>query len=200
MAFNGNWDQIVLKALASLVSESVSTHSPVDSDSVCVLLFVVGPFFPVFCCIQNHKANTMEPPLEIKCLPVSFFFFFPLPRKGHSSLHPSPFVSLFHVLSLRRQWPFRAFLRMSLSQDTPYSENPRWVSSSSPGQKLAMTPSLPCKSSLNGMRLKLSSSWNYKVSPVSQPIMTPSKAIAGPLMYFGPCPLLYLAKLWESTV
>lgn len=75
MAFNGNWDQIVLKALASLVSESVSTHSPVDSDSVCVLLFVVGPFFPVYCCIQNHKANTMEPPLEIKCLPVSFFFF-----------------------------------------------------------------------------------------------------------------------------
>ena len=87
-----------------------------------------------------------------------------------------------------------------VSQDTPSSENPRWVSSSSPGQWLAVTRSLPRKSSLNGRRLKLSSSRNCKVSPVSQPIMTPSKAIAGPLMYFGPCPLLYLARLGESTV
>lgn len=63
-----------------------------------------------------------------------------------------------------------------------------------------MTWSLPCKSLLNGMRLKVSSSWNCKVSPVSQPITTRPKAIARLLMYFGPCPLLYLAKLWESTV
>lgn len=74
------------------------------------------------------------------------------------------------------------------------------VYSSGPGQWLAMTRSLLCKSSLNGMRLQLSNSWNCKVSPVSQPIMTPSEAVAGPLVYFAPQPLLYLARLLESTV
>lgn len=60
--------------------------------------------------------------------------------------------------------------------------------------RLAMTCSLPfCLTEWR--RLKLSSSGNCKVSPLSQPIMTRSTAIARPLMYFGACPLLYLAKL-----
>lgn len=58
----------------------------------------------------------------------------------------------------------------------------------------------PCHVNPHWMAGDSHSSWNCKVSPVSQPVMSPSKAIAGPLMYFGPCPLLYLAKLWESTV
>lgn len=116
----------------------------------------------------------------------------------HHPLLPN-MVFLISCFEFEKTWPLRAFLHMSVSWDTLYSENPNLVSSSSRGQWQAVAWSLPCKSSLNGMRLKLSA-WNCEVSPTSQPIMTRSKAIARLLMYFGPCPLLYLAKLWESTI
>lgn len=166
---------------------------------------LVTSFFPVLSNSQNHKAINHGGFFGNKVL--SHF----LPSLFFSSSRKRTLILAHHCQ--RWRFPYStlcvwedsvplgpSFLHTGISQDAPYSENPRPVSSSSPGQWLAMPQPSPCKSSLNGRSLKPSSSWNCKVSPVSQPIMTPSEAIAGPLMYFGPCPLLYLAKLWESTV
>lgn len=128
-------------------------------------------------------------------LPFLFFFFCP-----SSPTFAKHRCSLFHGLGLKRcgSWgpsSLCLFLRTLLILKTqawclvqaqawgrqwpdPCHVNPHWIAWDS----------------------NLSSSRNYKVSTVSQPVMTRSKAIAGPLMYFGSCPLLYLARLWESTI
>lgn len=194
----------VLKVLAFLLSETGSITLHGDSSKICIVLCtLLRCSFQSLAICKNHKALTTETPLKINCFRIFFFLFlFFLTRKAplpHLTWQMCCFPYFMFSVS-KRQWLFRAFLHISVSEDIRYTENPWLMSSSGPGQWLAMTWFLPCKSLLNGMRLQLSSSWNCKVSPVSQPIMTPSKAVAGPLMYFAPCPLLYLAKLWESTV
>lgn len=197
MAFNGNWDEIVLQELASLLSENVSIDLHCDGGNIYILSIIhlwlhhVSP--PSLQQYSESLSHYHWSSFENKMLPHFLLPFLFLPFITHLC---QMWCSLFHALSLKSRWLMRALLYVSVSQDAPYSENPGLVSGSGPGQWQAMTWSLPCKSSLNGMRLKCSSSQNCEVSPISQPVMTRSKAIAGPLMYFGPRPLLYLARLW----
>lgn len=127
MTFHGNWNK-VLKAFASLLSENVSINLRDDRDdteysTMCVL---VASFFPPS--LQNHKTITTEALLKIKCFPIFFFLFF-LPRKGSSS---PTFAKC--VVSLISWFEFEKTVgHISVSQGPPYSENPRLVSSSSPG-------------------------------------------------------------------
>lgn len=193
MTFHGNWNK-VLKAFASLLSENVSINLRGDRDdteysTMCVL---VASFFPVF---KITKLSPLRLFWKQNAFPFSSSFFFFQEKDPLHPLLPNVLFPLFHGLSLKKQWPVYLFLRALLTLKTL-----DWFLVQAQGQWLAVTWSLPCKSSLNGRWLKHSSPWTCKVSPVSQPIMIPSKAIAGPLMYFGPRPLLYLAKLWESTV
>lgn len=164
-----------------------------ESPCFCETDSVKLAYFPIFSEFKITRLFLLQLFWKIKCFPSLF------PKKTVFFTFAICFFFLYSELAVavahRRLLPC-----LFLSQDSPPTEKLCLMYSSSPGQWLAMTWSLLCKSSLNGMRLRLSNSWNCKVSPVSQPIMTPSEAVAGPLVYFEPRPLLYLARLWESTV
>lgn len=82
MTFN-SWDKVVLKALASLLSENISINLHDDREYIYSIMYlVVDSFFPVFSNIQNHKVITIEASLKRKRFPIFFFLYFFLPKKG----------------------------------------------------------------------------------------------------------------------
>lgn len=80
--------------------------------------------------IQNHKAMIIRAPLKNPALSHILF---------------SKKRTLFTTLLLPFEFE-KAVAFQGLPQDAPDTENPPLVSSSSPGQWLAVTPSLPCES------------------------------------------------------
>lgn len=106
MTFN-SWDKVVLKALASLLSENISINLHDDREYIYSIMYlVVDSFFPVFSNIQNHKVITIEASLKRKCFPIFFFLYFFLPKKGGDPFSSPTFarcgISLIFYFELER--------------------------------------------------------------------------------------------------
>lgn len=118
----------VLKVLAFLLSETGSITLHGDSSKICIVLCtLLRCSFQSLAICKNHKALTTETPLKINCFRIFFFLFlFFLTRKAplpHLTWQMCCFPYFMFSVS-KRQWLFRAFLHISVSEDIRYTENP----------------------------------------------------------------------------